>query len=162
MKIRVGSGYDVHAFVSGRPLVLGGITVPSERGLSGHSDADALIHALVDALLGAAALRDIGTYFPSQDARWKDMPSSFFLSATMELLAQKGWQIGNIDATIVAERPKMAPHLFAICHNLASLLRLDVEQVNVKATTTDRMGFTGREEGLACYACVLLEGEEGT
>jgi 2-C-methyl-D-erythritol 2,4-cyclodiphosphate synthase len=159
MKIRVGFGYDVHAFVAGRPLLLGGIKIPSEQGLSGHSDADALIHALVDALLGAAALKDIGTYFPSQDERWKDAPGSFFLHATMELLRQKGWRIGNIDATIVAERPRMAPHVPGICRNLAGLLHLEIDQVNVKATTTDALGFTGREEGIACYASVLLEKE---
>jgi 2-C-methyl-D-erythritol 2,4-cyclodiphosphate synthase len=155
--MRVGFGYDVHAFAPNRPLVLGGVTIPFERGLSGHSDADAVIHAVVDALLGAAALGDIGTHFPSSDARWKDQPSAVFLDYTFDLLCQYQWKIGNVDVTIVAERPKMAPHIQAMRRHLAEHLHMDVGQVSVKATTTDGLGFTGRKEGIACYAVVLIE-----
>jgi len=157
MTLRVGSGYDVHAFAPHRPLVLGGVTIPYEFGLSGHSDADALIHAVVDALLGAAALGDIGQHFPSHDPRWKDQPSSVFLTYTLDLLCQQGWRIGNIDATIVAERPKMLPHIPAMRAHLAEHLGLALDQVSVKATTTDGLGFAGRREGIACYAIALIE-----
>jgi 2-C-methyl-D-erythritol 2,4-cyclodiphosphate synthase len=157
MTLRVGFGYDVHAFVSGRPLVLGGVTIPHDLGLAGHSDADAVIHAVVDALLGAAALGDIGTHFPSHDLRWKDQPSTVFLDYTHDLLGQHSWQISNIDLTIVAERPKMAPHIQQMRTHLAEHLHLEREQVSVKATTTDKLGFTGRDEGIACYAVALIE-----
>jgi 2-C-methyl-D-erythritol 2,4-cyclodiphosphate synthase len=157
MTLRVGSGYDVHAFAPHRPLVLGGVTIPYEFGLSGHSDADALIHAVVDALLGAAALGDIGQHFPSHDPRWKDQPSRVFLTYTLDLLCQQGWRIGNIDATIVAERPKMLPHIPAMRAHLAEHLGLALDQVSVKATTTDGLGFAGRREGIACYAIALIE-----
>jgi 2-C-methyl-D-erythritol 2,4-cyclodiphosphate synthase len=157
MTVRVGSGYDVHAFTSGRPLVLGGVSIPYEYGLSGHSDADALIHAVVDALLGASAQGDIGTHFPSHDLRWKDQPSAVFLDYTYDLLSRLGWTIANIDATIVAERPKMLPHIQAMRSHLAEHLQLSLEQVSVKATTTDGLGFVGRREGIACYAVALLE-----
>jgi 2-C-methyl-D-erythritol 2,4-cyclodiphosphate synthase len=157
MTIRIGSGYDVHAFAQGRPLILGGITIPSDNGLSGHSDADAVIHAVVDALLGAAALGDIGTHFPSHDIRWKDQPSAIFLDYVYELLSQQQWKISNIDATIVAEHPKMAPHIQGMRAHLAEHLHLAIEQVSVKATTTDGLGFTGRREGIACYAVALIE-----
>jgi len=157
MTIRIGFGYDVHTFASGRPLILGGITIPFERGLSGHSDADTVIHAVVDALLGAAALGDIGQHFPSTDERWKNQPSSVFLDHTYELLYQEHYVISNLDATIVAEQPKLAPHIQAMRTHLAEHLHLSREQVSVKATTTDGLGFAGREEGIACYAVVLLE-----
>jgi len=157
MTIRIGFGYDVHTFASGRPLILGGITIPFERGLSGHSDADTVIHAVVDALLGAAALGDIGQHFPSTDERWKNQPSSVFLDHTYELLYQEHYVISNLDATIVAEQPKLAPHIQAMRTHLAEHLHLTREQVSVKATTTDGLGFAGREEGIACYAVVLLE-----
>jgi len=157
MTIRIGSGYDVHAFIQGRPLILGGVTIPHDSGLSGHSDADALIHAVVDALLGAAALGDIGTHFPSHDPRWKDQPSAVFLDYTYNLLCQHGWRISNIDATIVAERPKLAPYVQAMRAHLAERLHLAIEQVSVKATTTDGLGFAGRREGIACYAVALIE-----
>jgi 2-C-methyl-D-erythritol 2,4-cyclodiphosphate synthase len=157
MTIRIGSGYDVHAFVTGRPLILGGVTIPSEQGLSGHSDADAVIHAIVDALLGAAALGDIGRHFPSTDDRWKNQPSSVFLDYTYDLLCQQQYVINNIDATIVAERPKLAPYIEAMRTHLAEHLHLNKEQVSVKATTTDGLGFAGRKEGIACYAVALLE-----
>jgi 2-C-methyl-D-erythritol 2,4-cyclodiphosphate synthase len=157
MTIRIGFGYDVHAFVPGRPLLLGGMTIPSEQGLSGHSDADAVIHAIVDALLGAAALGDIGQHFPSNDERWKNQPSSVFLDFTYDLLCQQQYTINNIDVTIVAEHPKLAPHVQAMRTHLAERLHLNREQVSVKATTTDGLGFAGRQEGIACYAIALLE-----
>jgi 2-C-methyl-D-erythritol 2,4-cyclodiphosphate synthase len=157
MTIRIGFGYDVHAFATDRPLILGGVTIPSERGLSGHSDADAVIHAIVDALLGAAALGDIGQHFPSSDERWKNQPSSVFLDYTYDLLCQQQYTINNIDTTIVAEHPKLAPHLQAMRTHLAQHLQLSREQVSVKATTTDGLGFTGRQEGIACYAIALVE-----
>jgi 2-C-methyl-D-erythritol 2,4-cyclodiphosphate synthase len=157
MTLRIGSGYDVHAFAPNRSLVLGGVTIPYELGLAGHSDADAVIHAVVDALLGAAALGDIGQHFPSHDPRWKDQPGSVFLGYTLGLLCQQGWHISNIDATIVAQRPQMQPHIPAMRAHLAEHLGLDREQVSIKATTTDGLGFTGRREGIACYAVALIE-----
>jgi 2-C-methyl-D-erythritol 2,4-cyclodiphosphate synthase len=157
MTIRIGFGYDVHAFATDRPLILGGVTIPSERGLSGHSDADTVIHAIVDALLGAAALGDIGQHFPSSDERWKNQPSSVFLDYTYDLLCQQQYTINNIDTTIVAEHPKLAPHIQAMRTHLAQHLHLSREQVSVKATTTDGLGFTGRQEGIACYAIALVE-----
>lgn len=157
MTIRIGFGYDVHAFETGRSLILGGVTIPYDRGLSGHSDADVVIHAIVDALLGAAALGDIGQYFPSTDERWKNQPSSVFLDHTYDLLCQQQFVINNIDATIVAERPKLVPYKEAMRTHLAEHLHLTREQVSVKATSTDGLGFAGRREGIACYAVVLLE-----
>ena len=156
MTMRIGSGYDVHAFAHGRPLVLGGVHIPYDYGLSGHSDADVVFHAVVDALLGAAALGDIGTYFPSYDARWKDQPSKVFLDYTYDLLCQHEWCISNIDATIVAERPRLAPYIQPMRTHVAEHLHLEYEQVSVKATTTDGLGFTGRHEGIACYAVALI------
>lgn len=157
MTMRIGFGYDVHAFTTDRPLVLGGIPVPFEYGLSGHSDADAVIHAVVDALLGAAALGDIGAHFPSSDVRWKNQPGAVFLDHIYYLLCQLHWKIGNIDATIVAERPKLAPYVQDMRTHLAEHLHLEIDQVSVKATTTDGLGFAGRREGIACYAVALLE-----
>lgn len=156
MKIRVGSGYDVHAFAPQRPLILGGVTIPYELGLAGHSDADVVIHAVVDALLGAAALGDIGQHFPSSDPRWKDQPSTVFLEYTRDLLSQHGWFMNNIDITIIAESPRMGPHVQAMRARLAEYLHLELEQVSVKAKTTDGLGFTGRREGIACEAVALL------
>lgn len=157
MTIRIGFGYDVHAFAPNRPLVLGGVTIPSERGLTGHSDADVVIHAVVDALLGAAALGDIGQHFPSHEERWKNQPSSVFLDYAYHLLRQYRYTISNIDTTIVAEHPKMAPHIQAMRVHLAKHLHITIERVSVKATTTDSLGFTGRQEGIACYAVALIE-----
>jgi 2-C-methyl-D-erythritol 2,4-cyclodiphosphate synthase len=157
MIMRIGFGYDVHAFTSGRPLVLGGVTIPFAYGLSGHSDADTVIHAVVDALLGAAALGDIGMHFPSSDSRWENQPSLVFLDYTYNLLCQQQWKISNIDVTIVAEQPRLIPHVPAIRTHLAQHLHLDMAQVSVKATTTDGLGFTGRREGIASYAVALLE-----
>ena len=157
MTMRIGFGYDVHAFTTGRPLVLGGIPVPFEYGLSGHSDADAVIHAVVDALLGAAALGDIGAHFPSSDLRWKNQPGAVFLDHIYNLLCQLHWKIGNIDVTIVAERPKLALYVQGMRTHLAEHLHLEIDQVSIKATTTDGLGFAGRLEGIACYAVALLE-----
>jgi 2-C-methyl-D-erythritol 2,4-cyclodiphosphate synthase len=157
MTVRAGSGYDVHAFAQGRPLILGGITIPHDMGLSGHSDADVVIHAVVDALLGAAALGDIGSHFPSSDERWKNQSSRVFLEYTLDVLQQRRWKISNIDATIIAERPKLSPYIAAMRAHLAGHLHLAVEQVSIKATTTDGLGFAGRQEGIACYAVALIE-----
>ena len=157
MTIRIGFGYDVHAFAKGRPLILGGVTIPSERGLTGHSDADVVIHAIVDALLGAAALGDIGQHFPSNDVQWENQPSSVFLDYTYDLLCQQNYAICNIDTTIVAQHPKLAPHIQAMRTHLAERLHLTLEQLSVKATTTDGLGFAGRQEGIACYATALIE-----
>jgi len=159
MTTRIGSGYDVHTLIPGRPLILGGVSIPFEYGLAGHSDADTLIHAVVDALLGAAALGDIGGHFPSSDLRWKDQPSAVFLDYTIGILHQHDWTIGNIDATIVAERPRLAPYIQEMRAHLAAHLHLELEQVSVKATTTDGLGFAGRCEGIACYAVALIERE---
>jgi 2-C-methyl-D-erythritol 2,4-cyclodiphosphate synthase len=157
MTIRIGFGYDVHAFAKGRPLILGGVTIPFERGLTGHSDADVVIHAIVDALLGAAALGDIGQHFPSNDVQWENQPSSVFLDYTYDLLCQQNYAICNIDTTIVAQHPKLAPHIQAMRTHLAERLHLTLEQLSVKATTTDGLGFAGRQEGIACYAAALIE-----
>jgi len=157
MTTRIGFGYDVHAFAPGRPLVLGGIFIPYEYGLSGHSDADAVLHAITDALLGAAAFGDIGSHFPSSDIRWKDQSSSVFLDYTCTLLQQHNWKISNIDATVVAERPRLASYIQAMRAHLAEHLHVQLDQVSVKATTTDGLGFAGRGEGIACYAVTLIE-----
>src|SRR5438105_12278873 len=159
MTTHIGFGYDVHAFTSDpdRPLILGGVSIPFEYCLSGHSDADTVIHAVVDALLGAAALGDIGTHFPSNDPRWKNQPSALFLDYTHDLLCQYHWHISNIDATIVAERPKLAPYIPAMRTHIAEHLHLEIEQISIKATTTDGLGFAGRREGIGCYAVALLE-----
>ena len=160
---RVGIGYDVHGFApaeAGRPLILGGVTVPHDRGLAGHSDADVLIHAVVDALLGAAALGDIGTHFPSSDPRWQGAPSAAFLTYATDLLRQRGWHIVNVDATVVAERPRLSPHVHAMRARLAELLDVELERISVKSKTTDGLGFTGRAEGMACYAVALIARDE--
>lgn len=160
LAFRVGIGYDVHAFApaeAGRALLLGGVPIPHDRGLAGHSDADVLIHAVVDALLGAAALGDIGNYFPSSDPRWGGAPSGDFLTYTRDLLRQQGWRVGNVDASVVAERPRLSPHIPAMRAKLAELLEIAVEQVSVKSKTTDGLGFTGRAEGIACHAVALIE-----
>lgn len=157
MTIRVGNGYDVHAFAPDRPLILGGVTIPYEYGLAGHSDADTVLHAVVNALLGAAALGDIGTHFPSSDERWKDVPSSTFVEYTYNLLREQRWSIGNVDVMVVAQRPRIAPYVQAMRANLANLLHIEIEQVSVKGATTDGLGFVGRLEGIASYAVVLIE-----
>lgn len=157
MNIRVGQGYDVHRLVEGRALFLGGIEIPHEKGLLGHSDADVLIHAICDALLGAAALRDIGYHFPDTSAQFKGIDSKILLKKTIDLLAEKGWHLVNVDATICAERPKINPHIPAMKACLAPLMQVDEEAVSIKATTTEKLSFVGREEGMAALAVVLIE-----
>ncbi|MDL2255705.1 2-C-methyl-D-erythritol 2,4-cyclodiphosphate synthase [Parabacteroides sp. OttesenSCG-928-G06] len=156
MKIRVGFGFDVHALVPGRKLWLGGIVVDHELGLKGHSDADVLIHAICDALLGAANLRDIGYHFPDTAGEYKDIDSKILLRDTMRLVREAGYELGNIDATIAAERPKLNPHIPAMKQTLASVMEVPEEDISIKATTTERLGFTGREEGISAYATVLI------
>lgn len=157
MKIRVGQGFDVHQFAEGRDLWLGGIKIPHDRGLLGHSDADVLIHAICDALLGAANLRDIGTHFPDNDNNFKNIDSKILLKKTNELLAQKGFRIGNIDSIVCTQEPKLKPHIDAMQACLADVLEIDTEDISVKATTTEKLGFVGRKEGIAAYATVLIE-----
>ncbi|MFO1313427.1 MAG: 2-C-methyl-D-erythritol 2,4-cyclodiphosphate synthase [Burkholderiales bacterium] len=154
--MRVGTGYDVHALVEGRPLVLGGVTIPHRRGLDGHSDADVLLHAICDALLGALALGDLGAHFPDTDPRWKGADSRALLRHVMTLVRARGYAVGNVDATVVAQAPKLAPHVAAMRGNVASDLGCDLSCVSIKATTTERLGFAGREEGIAAQAVVLL------
>jgi len=159
---RAGIGYDVHAFAApeeGRPLVIGGVVIPHDRGLAGHSDADVLLHSIVDALLGAAALGDIGTHFPSSEPRWKDAPSSSFLSYALALLREAGWSVVNVDATVVAQQPRLSLHVPAIRAKVAELMGLGLDAVSVKGKTTDGLGFTGRGEGMACYAVALIARE---
>ena len=157
MKIRVGFGFDVHQLVEGRELWLGGIRLEHEKGLLGHSDADVLIHAICDALLGAANMRDIGFHFPDTAAEFKDVDSKILLKRTVGLIATKGYRVGNIDATICAERPKLKAHIPAIQEKLAEVMGTDTDDVSIKATTTEKLGFTGREEGISAYATVLIE-----
>ena len=157
MKIRVGMGFDVHAFAPERELWLGGIQVPHHLGLQGHSDGNVLIHAICDSLLGAAAMRDIGYHFSDKDPAFKGIDSKVLLKKTIELLAESGWQVGNIDATICAERPKLLNYIPQMQITLAEVMGIDVEDVSIKATTTERLGFTGREEGIAAYAVALIQ-----
>ncbi|WP_456087437.1 2-C-methyl-D-erythritol 2,4-cyclodiphosphate synthase [Parabacteroides sp.] len=157
MKIRVGFGYDVHALVSGRDLWLGGVKIEHTMGLQGHSDADVLIHAICDALLGAANMRDIGYHFPDTAGEYKDIDSKILLFDTMELLRDAGYTLGNIDATVAAERPKLNPHIPEMKRVMADVLQVDVDDISIKATTTEKLGFTGRQEGIAAYATVLIQ-----
>ena len=157
MKIRTGFGFDVHRLVPGRELWLGGVRIEHEFGLLGHSDADVLIHAICDALLGAAALRDIGYHFPDTSADYAGIDSKVLLRRTVDLLADRGYAIGNIDATVCAERPRLNPHIERMRACLAEVILLYVDNVSVKATTTEHLGFTGREEGISAYAVVLIE-----
>lgn len=156
MKIRVGFGFDVHRLVEERELWLGGILLEHEKGLQGHSDADVLIHAICDALLGAANMRDIGYHFPDNAGEYKNIDSKILLARTVELIAGKGYYIGNIDATICAERPKLKAHIPTMQEVLARIMKTDVDDVSIKATTTEKLGFTGREEGISAYATVLI------
>ena len=153
---RIGHGYDAHRLVEGRALILGGVDVPHTRGLDGHSDADVLTHAVMDALLGAAALGDIGKLFPDSDAQYKGISSLLLAQRVREVLAENGYRIGNIDATILAQKPKLAPHIDAMRKNLADTLGIDPSRVSVKATTEERMGFSGREEGIAAHCVALI------
>ena len=154
--IRIGHGYDVHRLTGGRPLILGGVHIPYERGLLGHSDADVLAHAVMDALLGAAALGDIGGLFPDSDERWRGADSLRLLEQVTALLAENGWEIGNVDATVLAQAPKLAPHIPEMRQKLAAAMGVNASQVSVKATTEEHLGFTGAGEGMACHAVALL------
>ncbi len=156
-RIRVGFGFDVHRLVEGRELWLGGIRLEHSQGLLGHSDADVLIHAICDALLGAANLRDIGYHFPDSREEYRGIDSKILLRKTVELIAAKGYRVGNVDATVCAERPKLNPHIPAMQACLAELMGVEPDDVSVKATTTEKLGFTGREEGISAYATVLIE-----
>lgn len=155
--IRVGQGFDVHKFEEGRPLIIGGITIPFERGLAGHSDADVLLHTITDAALGAIGEGDIGRHFPDTDDAFKDADSALLLEKVWEMVDRKGYKLGNIDCTVIAERPKMSPYIAAIEDRVAELLKADLSQINVKATTSEKLGFTGREEGIAAMATILLQ-----
>ncbi|MFQ5934509.1 MAG: 2-C-methyl-D-erythritol 2,4-cyclodiphosphate synthase [Dehalococcoidia bacterium] len=158
--MRVGIGYDVHPLAVGRKLVLGGVQVPYDRGLSGHSDGDALVHAIIDALLGASGLGDIGTHFPSADPAYEDAGSLDLLARVRDLISERGWRVGNVDATIVAQEPKFSPYFERMSKLLSQTLGLDAGRVNVKATSTDGLGFVGRGEGIAAYAIALIEDTE--
>ena len=158
--LRIGNGFDVHRLVEGRPLILGGITIPFEKGLDGHSDADALIHAIVDSILGALSLGDIGKYFSPQDARWKDASSIEFLRFTRGLVEERNGKILSIDSTLILERPKIGPHVESIRKKLSDELGLSFDRVHLKATTMEKMGFIGREEGIAAQAVCLLHLEQ--
>jgi 2-C-methyl-D-erythritol 2,4-cyclodiphosphate synthase len=157
MTIRIGEGYDVHALVPGRRLVLGGVEIPHSLGLLGHSDADVLLHAVTDALLGAAGLGDIGQHFPDSDDRWKGADSAELLRQALRTVQRQGWAVGNVDCTVIAQAPRLAPHREAIRRRIAELLDVDPGQVNVKGKTTERLGFVGRGEGIAASAVCLLE-----
>lgn len=157
MKIRVGMGFDVHRLVEGRELWLGGIRLEHSLGLLGHSDADVLIHAICDALLGAANMRDIGYHFPDNSEEFHNIDSKILLAKTIELIATKGYKVGNVDATVCAERPKLKPHIPEMQQCLAQVMNVDPDDVSIKATTTEKLGFTGREEGISAYATVLIE-----
>lgn len=153
---RIGHGYDVHAFTEGRKLILGGVTVPHTLGLLGHSDADVLVHAIMDSLLGAAALGDIGRHFPDTDEQYRGIDSLELLSHVTELLISHGFAIGNIDATIIAQKPKLSPYIESMRQNIAQTCGIDSARVNIKATTTEKLGFCGREEGIASHAVSLI------
>jgi 2-C-methyl-D-erythritol 2,4-cyclodiphosphate synthase len=156
MSVRIGTGFDVHALVAGRRLVIGGVTIPYERGLDGHSDADVLLHAIGDAILGALALGDLGRHFPDSDPRWKGADSRALLRHIASLMQQRGYAIGNVDATVVAQAPKLAPYVDAMRANVAADLGCTPDDVGIKATTTERLGFTGRGEGIAAMASVVV------
>lgn len=156
--MRIGIGYDVHRLTEGRPLILGGVRIEHERGLAGHSDADVLVHAVIDALLGAAALGDIGQHFPDTDPEWKGADSLKLLGGVVRIIHEAGYDVGNVDATVVLQRPKLRPHIDAMRANIAGVLGVEVGRISVKATTGEAMGFVGREEGAAVHAvCLLVE-----
>lgn len=159
--IRIGNGYDIHRLVGDRPLILGGVHIPHDLGLLGHSDADVLTHAVMDAMLGALSLGDIGHYFPPSDPQWAGADSLKLLEQVNALVSDKGWKIGNLDAVIVAERPKLKPHLPAMRDRLATLLQIVPDQISIKATTNEKLGPIGREEGIAAYTVALLVRDEG-
>lgn len=155
--MRIGQGFDVHALVAGRKLIIGGVTIPHERGLAGHSDADVLLHAICDALLGAAGIGDIGRHFPDTDPRYRNIDSRELLRSTMQLLRERGYAVGNVDATIIAQAPKMAPHIPAMCANIAADLGVGKDAVNIKAKTAEHLGLVGRGEGIVAEAVVLID-----
>jgi 2-C-methyl-D-erythritol 2,4-cyclodiphosphate synthase len=155
--MRIGHGYDAHRFIEGRPLILGGVEIPYEKGLAAHSDGDAVIHALCDALLGAAALGDIGSYFPDTDASFENIDSRILLRKVMQLIADKGFTPANVDITILAQQPRMAPHITPMRYVISSDMGIDMDRISIKASTTEKMGFIGREEGVAVHAVALLQ-----
>jgi 2-C-methyl-D-erythritol 2,4-cyclodiphosphate synthase len=159
--IRIGHGFDVHQLVEGRKCIIGGVDIPHDKGLKGHSDADVLLHAICDALLGAVALGDIGKHFPDTDPRFKGIDSRELLRHVVQLVKAKGYAVGNVDATLIAEAPRMAKHIPAMCANIAADLDVDVDAINVKATTTEKLGFTGRGEGIAAEAVCLVNRTQG-
>ena len=158
-KLRIGNGYDIHRLTNGRELILGGVKLihPDQLGLEGHSDADVLTHSIIDALLGAASLGDIGKYFPPSEEKWKDASSLFLLSKVIEIIRTEGWEIINIDTVIIAERPKLLPHIASMKENIAKTLNIDNQFIGIKATTNEKLGPEGREEGISCHSVVLLE-----
>ena len=162
LKLRIGNGYDIHRLVVGRKLILGGVVLkhPENLGLDGHSDADVLIHSIMDALLGALSLGDIGKYFPPSDEKWKDANSLSLLSEVVELIRNEGWEVNNIDSVIVAERPKLKPYLERMKKNISNTLRIDDSLIGIKATTNEKLGPEGREEGISCHSVALLEKKE--
>lgn len=162
MNIRIGMGFDVHELEEGRDFWLGGIKLPATKGATGHSDADVLIHAICDALLGAANLRDIGFHFSNTDDRWKGKDSKFFLKEVIRMLTKKNWQVGNVDCTICLESPKVNPHIAEMKKVLAPLMNISEEEVSIKATTNEKLGYVGREEGVCAYAVALIQREIGT
>tara|TARA_A100001035_G_scaffold174932_1_gene139013 strand:- start:223 stop:723 length:501 start_codon:yes stop_codon:yes gene_type:complete len=158
-KLRIGNGYDIHRLVEGRDLIIGGIKLrhPNNLGLDGHSDADVLIHSIMDALLGALSLGDIGKYFPPSDEKWKNADSLFLLSQVIDLVRKEGWEVNNIDTVIVAERPKIKPHVESMKKNISKVLKIDINFIGIKATTNEKLGPEGKEEGISCHSVVLLE-----
>ena len=156
MNIRIGHGYDVHKLVADRDLILGGVRIPHETGLLGHSDADVLSHAIADALLGAAGKRDIGYYFPDSDPQYKGMSGSFLLSKVMEFLSEDGYAVGNIDCTLIAQAPKISPYIIDMRKNIAKALHISSQDINIKATTEEKLGFTGRKEGISAHAICII------
>jgi 2-C-methyl-D-erythritol 2,4-cyclodiphosphate synthase len=156
LNFRTGFGFDVHAFVEGRKLIIGGVEIPFDKGLEGHSDADVLLHAICDAMLGALALGDIGIHFPNTDERWKDVDSSLLLKRVNELINSKGYELGNLDCVLAMEKPKISPYVGQIRNQISELLNADADQVSIKATTTEKLGFVGRTEGVVAFATVLL------
>lgn len=159
MKIRVGQGYDVHRWVEGRPCILGGVEIPSEKGPLGHSDADVVCHVLCDALLGAANLRNIGYHFSDKDPMWKGVASTLLLKKVMEMIREAGWELANADVTVILDQPKLNPIIPAIKDNLASVMGVEVDQISVKATTSEGLGFVGRAEGISAMAVALIQKE---
>ena len=153
---RTGIGFDVHSFVEGRKLIIGGVEIPSDKGLEGHSDADVLLHAICDAMLGALSLGDIGIHFPNTDAKWKNSDSALLLKHVNELIQSKGYEIGNLDCVLAMENPKISPYVDKIRTRISEILNSDIEQISVKATTTEKLGFVGRAEGVASFATILL------